>query len=478
VPINGTDKRLIDLTDQNVYGIVDQAIRGQSNLAGLASVGLQQRDKPNLVAAARADARMLGKDPNEAAKAVEDVFGYFDETAFMAGQGRVGRRAAILARLAYLPQLGVTQAAEIGVAMGVTGIKSYTRFAGKSIKEQLEGKSGRAMDSMGAMASYAGDHNLVVHSELLDELASSDSRLVQLYDTMANRGTRAMGYLSGFYKANEFLHTWAALSMNDYAVKAIRDGVDTRRLRSMGIDDEYRSIIQAKLADGSIQFDDAGYVSDMGMRNWSDAETQLHRVITRRNMDQVVQKPRRGDGHSWMYTEWGSVLGNLKSYVFTAINKQLVRGLYHGDTETASVMLSGLLTAGIAYSAKQIINGNTDNLTAEKIAIGAINWSSMVSPAMMVIDPLAYAVGLDKVPGSPVPFNDWRYGSSGILSVPALNAANDLLGLGRLPADVLDFDGELDRTTEKAISAFPVLGRSYPMSWIMDTIETIDEKTE
>lgn len=475
-PISGTQRTLLDLTDNDVYAITDQTVRGQANLAALASVGIQQRQRDMFIAAAKSDARINGKDPEKAAKAIDDMFGYFDETAFQAGNGRFGRRMNKLARLVYLPQLGVTQAAEIGVAMGVVGLRSYSRFAGKSIQESLKGTSGEMMDSIYGAGKYVADHREFVSFGDLDEIdINTSGKYIKLLDRAMDNGSRAMGYISGFYKANEYLHTWAAMSMNDYMVKAIRDGKLSRRLDSMGVDQEFRDIVKARIDDGSIKFDDEGYVADMGVENWTADERYLLRTVTRRNMDQTVQKPRRGDGHAWMYTEMGSLIGSLKSYVFTAAQKQLVRGLYHADAETAQTMLAGLVSAGLAYTAKQMINGNTENLDAKSIAVGAINWSSMLSPVMMAADPLAYVMGLDKVPGSPLPFNEWRYGASGLISVPGLNAINDFVNIGRLPADLLDFDGELDAKTEKGIKAIPVIGRSYPSTWIMETIEELDE---
>ena len=129
-------------------------------------------------------------------------------------------------------------------------------------------------------------------------------------------------------------------------------------------------------------------------------------------------------------------------------------------------------TAALAYAAKQVVNGNFDRLDdPEYLAKGALNWSPLLSPAMMAVDPLAFMIGADKIPGSPLPFNDWRYGSQGLISLPAgLTALNQMAGLGRLPADLLD-GGGLDRDTINALKAIPVIGRSYPMVPIIEQLD-------
>ena len=142
------------------------------------------------------------------------------------------------------------------------------------------------------------------------------------------------------------------------------------------------------------------------------------------------------------------------------------------DAEAFQMLIASTATAGLAYSAKQIVNGDAERLgDAEYIAKGALNWSPMLSPALMVADPLSHALGLDAVPGNPFPLNNWRYQHGGLFSLPAgLSAANSLVGLGGLPADTLDGDG-LSRDTINGIKAIPVIGRSYPMIPIIEALE-------
>jgi hypothetical protein len=189
-------------------------------------------------------------------------------------------------------------------------------------------------------------------------------------------------------------------------------------------------------------------------------------------MDQTVQKARKGEAHAWQYNTLGSLLSSLKSFTFTAAQKQLIRNARLADPEAFQMLIATTGTAGLAYSAKQVANGNIDRLSdPEYIAKGALNWSPLLSPALMALDPLAFLVGADKIPGSPLPFNDWRYGHQGLISLPAgITAMNHMAGLGRLPADLVD-GGGLDRDTINAIKALPVVGRSYPMIPIIEQLD-------
>lgn len=470
--IPGTDKTLLDLVDNDVYAITDRAIRGQSNHAAMASVGIQNRDREAWLRAAMDWAEQSGLDPIKAQKAVNDMFNMFGEGAFGNMDPNAGRINK-LAILSFLPQLGITQIAEAGVAMGVGGIRGWTHYAGKSIPDMLKGKDPEILDSLWGVNAYAADHRLWVSTDHLDDVNLDDApRFMRTVDRAMDKGMRGMGYISGFYKVNEFLHATAALTMNNYMVRSIRDSKNAARLATMGVDEEFASIIRNHLSNGNIKFNEQGFVSDMGVENWHPDELDLLRVVTRRNMDQTVQKARKGEAHAWQYNTVGSLFSSLKSFTFTAAQKQLVRNMRLADPEAFQMVLTTTGTAALAYAAKQIVNGNLDRLEdPEYLAKGAINWSPLLSPAMMAVDPLAFVLGADKIPGSPVPFNDWRYGSQGLISLPAgITALNQLSGLGRLPADLLEGDG-LDRDSINALKALPVIGRSYPMIPIIEQLD-------
>jgi hypothetical protein len=464
-PIEGSDFSLLDLVDTDIYRQADRLTRSQSQHAGLASVGLQQRDRDRWVQAARDDARSTGgnsSDIEKAGKAVDNVFSMFDEGAFGSVSATAGR-INTLSRLSFLAQLGVTQVAEAGVSMGVVGINSWQKHARMSLKDMVSGKDSEIMDSLYGANKFVPQHNQFTTTDRLDDvdLDQADG-FMKIVDTAMDKGMRGMGYLSGFYKVNEFLHRISAVAMNDYMIKQIMKGTNgnIKRLESMGVDDNFANTIRSKVADGTITFTEDGYVKSMGTEKWSPSNFDTLEVITQRNMDQTVQKARRGESHAWQYTELGSLFSNLKSFVFTAAQKQMIRNARLADGESFQMMTATLGTSALAYTAKQVINGKGEDLSTEKIVKGALQWSPLVSPALMAVDPLAWMVGADKIPGSPLPLSDWRYAHGGMISAAGISAANQLVGALRVPADLAE-DGKLDRNSLNAIRAVPVIGRIY-----------------
>lgn len=462
-PIDGTDYTLMDLVDTDVYGLTEKAVRGQSNHAALASIGIQNRDKEHWIVAARDEANALGTDPEKAVKAVQDIFSYFGEGAYGGGSGVAAARLNRLANLMYLGQLGITQIAEIGVAMGVTGIKGWVKYAGKTLPDMLKGKDPEILKSLGGALHYTGDHKLLIRADHLDEAdLGTKYDLLKISDRLTNIGSRALGYLSGFYKITEWIQTVAALSLNDYVVRQIKNNVDNTRLRSMGVDDEYRALINKRIADGSIKFDEDGNVSDMSVESWDYDETELLELVTKRNVDTAVQRTRRGEGQTWAYGQLGSLLMSLKSYVTNAMQKQLIKNLRNADDESLAMLLTTTGTAALAYTAKQIVNGKTENLNTEDIAKGAMNWSSMLSPAMFALDPLTYLLDIDT--------GGFKHYDRGLISAPAgLSALNDLISVGKLPSDIATADTVSQKL--KALKSIPILGRSLPMSASLSLLE-------
>lgn len=461
VPIPGTDKTLLDLQNNDVYATLDRAVRSQSRIAGLSSQDVQLREWEDMRAAAADEALATGRDVKAAVRAIDDVASMYSDGAVRGGAGRVVGRLNKLAILSFLPQLGVTQIAEAGVAMSVSGVRAWSHYAGMSVPTMIKGKDLGLLDSLTGIASYRGDHKLWVRTDQLDDVNLQDSKqFMQHVDMAMDQGTRALGHISGFYKVNELLHSVAALSMNDYMIKNILKGTQSRRLSSMGVDDEFRAVIQRYSDEGHIKFDKDGYVEDMGVEAWDANDLQLLQMITTRNMDQTVQKARPGEAHAWQYETMGALFSSLRTFTFTALHKQLIRTGRLADAESFNMLLATTGTAALAFTIKQTINGKTDQLGPEDIAKGALQWSALLSPALMAVDTAAYLTGADHL-GGPFPLNQWKTQHGGLMSLPpGIAALNNQFKLGRIPLDLLD--GEFDRQTYEALQGIPIIGRSYP----------------
>lgn len=473
-PIRGTDKTLLDLVNTDAYGLMDRQMRGQASYAGLASVGIQKSDVPAWIRAAREEAIASGKNPEKAEKAVSDLLSYFTAGAFGEGVNAGVQRLNKLAIMSFLPQLGVTQISEAGVAMTTGGLKAYSHYMGKTLPAVIKGREPEVIADLMGGAGYLGDHKHWVNTDHLDERTlMGSSPFWNKLDRMADKGLKGMGYISGFHKMNEGLHSVAALTMNNYMVKAIRDNKHSARLDSMGVTPEFRALIKEKLEAKVIEFSDNGHVSRMNTLQWNPGEVELLRIITRRNMDQTVQKARKGEAHAWQYNSLGALLSSLKSFTMIAAQKQLIRNTRLADPEAFMMLLYTTATAGLAVTASKIVNGDTERLgDMEYLAKATLNWSPMLGPAMMGLDATTYLLGADQIEGSPFPLNSWRYNHDGLLSLPAGVAAfNELAKIPlRVPMDAI-MDGKLERDSTNALRAIPIIGRAYLTKPLIDQLE-------
>lgn len=468
-PIEGSDgATLLDLLDNNLYATVDRTVRAQSKIAALSSQDIQLRDFDDMARAAATQATAEGRDISKSVLAIRDTESFWGEGAFRGGAGPIVGRLNKLAVLQFLPQLGVTQTAEAGVAMGVAGVRAYSHYMGKSLPNVLKGMDNDLLNSMHGIKDWRGDHTLFAGLDQLDDINfQTASPFLKTMDAAMDNGMKALGHVSLFYKVNHMLQSVAALSMQDYMIKNIVKGKQSRRLASMGVDDEYRKLILAKVDDGSISFSPEGYLENIKVESWTPDEAFLLRSITRRNIDQTVQKSRPGQAHAWQYDGIGALLSSLRTFTFTAAQMQLIRTARLADVESLGMLLATTATAGLAVTAKLLINGRTDELDLEHIGVGALQWSALLSPALMGVDALSYVTGMDHI-GSPFPASSGygRYGASGLLSLPpGLSAANNTLNLGRVPLDLLS-DGEMSSEAISALRSIPIVGRSYPSALI------------
>ena len=140
------------------------------------------------------------------------------------------------------------------------------------------------------------------------------------------------------------------------------------------------------------------------------------------------------------------------------------------DAATISTFFYGLAFAGLAYSTRQTINGNSQNLTPEKIALGALNYSNMAGWLPMWTDPVAALLGLD----------DWGLSgfngrSQSVISVPA--AFTTLDRMVRVPSAfakvTASSTGLVEYTNEdiRVLQTTPILGNAYGVNLLLNSMK-------
>ncbi len=164
----------------------------------------------------------------------------------------------------------------------------------------------------------------------------------------------------------------------------------------------------------------------------------------------------------------GALFSHLKQFPILAMKKQFIREGRINDVGTKMVFLYGLGSAGAAYAAKQVINGNTDNLDPYSIALGAFSMSNMTGWVTMWTDPAAELLGFENARFS-------QYGAhgvdSGIITTPAaLPTLNKLLHVPAAIGDAINPFAEFTNGDISALKTVPIAGNAYGISLILNSL--------
>ncbi len=486
-PIEGSDMTILDLIDNDVYGVLDSASRGQSaEAARVAATGglMQRRDLPKWRQAARDYARENGQDPAKAEKLFDEMSSMYSEGAFNGGVGQAVGRLNKLSRLAYLGQLAITQTAETGIAMGTDTQKAFRKFYGKSIKQAISQETDRELvDSLSALGKYRAPDELYVRTADLDDVALQDTDnllpgmskfdlkpMADMLDYGLDKGQRAMGLASGFYQVLAAQQRGMIGLSNNYFINGIiNKSVDNKRLISMGIDDKTQDLVR-KYAH-LIERDADGHVISNNMNQWHPDDADTWRMAISRNVDHAVQVTRRGETHAWANTQIGGLMTGLKTFALNAMFSKTIKSARLADQVAAAQVMYTLGTSMAAVTASATVNGKLDTLDQDRLMQRALGWSAHMSPVLMLTDPIAHITGLDHLgDGQLAPMARYRYAQDGLIGLPAgLSALNDISGIARTPLDLLH-DGKLDYSTINSLKAVPVVGRMYGVSPIIEQL--------
>lgn len=228
-----------------------------------------------------------------------------------------------------------------------------------------------------------------------------------------------------------------------------------RRMLDLGLDEPLVESLQSYIQKGIIKDTPEGV--QMNFDKWNPTDRQDYKLAIHNFTSRMVQKQLAGEGSYWTTTELGRILGQFRTFPLLAFQKQFLRNMKHADPEAVSAVLYTLMTGGVAYAASQAVKGNTHNLAPEKIAKGAINYSSQVGWMPMAVDPMLAIMGLDDYQ-----FNGYNpYGSTsqGVIPLPPVfPTANKL---ARLPVAILGSVNGISPQEAQVLSATPIIGSMY-----------------
>ena len=464
----GDGLSLMDLVDTNLTRMLSNYNRDIAGNSALARKGIQNRgQRKQMIEAALAERRARGLPADENQRRfLEDVFTYFDSGPIGGGIDPMAARAKRLTNLALLNQMGMTQAGEAGAQIAAVGMDTWKRHAAAVYRNMRnQGPEGPIASELRPWMGEIGKEHLLFRDDLmLDELSTARdlNTFLGKLDFALGKGQRLQGYASGFYHVKSFQQRVAVMSMADKVMQRLRDGVDLEVLDGIGMPRSLKQYID----NGMVEFDADGFVNKLNMDQWNPTDAEDFALALNRHTHQVVQKAMAGEESMWMHRTVGSIYMHLKSFPMLAMRKQTARLAGVQKPQFVAALVMGLATAGLAYEARQLINGRTDRISGEDALRGAMGMSNMTGWVPMLTDPVAQIIGMNDLR-----FN--QYGrhdvNTGIVSTPP--AIPTLNRMARLPGVVNPWSDLSENERIRIMQATPIVGNLYGFSAMFNAMK-------
>ena len=466
--LDGSDVRIVDLIDTDMYGVWQRYARRMAGASALARVGITNRaQRESLVQAAQAEQRALGEEvmDGDLLRAMLSNFnggpvhGYFRGTL---NEG-VGAEIAIAKRmtnLALLGKLGFAQLAETAASVAAVGIENWwNRGPAAIFNKELKNANSVLLDDMAYMLGDLGyDHNHFAEWLDLDDVSRADrGDWIAAASRLSSQGQYIQGYTSLFNQVRGHQQRVASMGIVDKVIRSIKNSVETgegiseelqkRYWSDLGLNYSDLEKIKTLIEDNVIEFGERNgrtYVNRLNFDKWDVEFAEVFASSITRNMNQVVQRSMAGEQDAWMHTQWGAVMTHLKTFPLQAMQKQFIRNIRHSDSQALATVLLGSATAMAAISLRDAIDGKERSVQDRaKMAFG---YSNMTGWVPMFYDPAMTALGLE----------DYRinaYGPHSDYTPPIIHQLNRTM---RLPGAIIDTaTGEANWYDKQSLKALP-----------------------
>lgn len=409
----------------------------------------------------------IDREPEITPDLLDAVYGYFSGNRPGAGQNfdPTIQRIKKLTRLSLMNQLGLTSMAEHGAIAGTVGWSRWAEHMTQQLREAMGNPASPLSKELRHFALFENEESLFNGRMLYEMDKAQSGELMAKFDSVLNKGLEMQGYLSGYHQVVGMQQRVAISSITARMFEGFKKGtggLSDARMRDLGLDDAFMARVSKHAT-----FNGDNLVK-LNMDQWDWEDVQFYQQVMARGVNQLVQKAMAGESN-WAFHSNGlaQLFMQFKSFPLLAVHKQFARNMRMADLETVNTFFFGLITAGAAYAVRQAINGNTDNLTTEKIAKGALNYSNMTGWIPMFVDPVLNAVGAD--------FDTSGYSSYGagsIISLPAsFGTMEKLVQLPFMPAKLgLGAVGAYDvkNSDIRIIQSLPLFGNAYGINGLLN----------
>lgn len=478
-PVAGTDMTLMDLIEADINKTWTQYARTSAGAASTARNGIQVSEIASRWIPAIKDeiqARGAKPLPDGFYEALES---YFSGRAYSGGINPWLRRMLSTTNLAFLNSLGVTQLGELGAGIAAMKLDNFIHAMPEELKYIFNGKRSPVHEDLKYIdSSIIGDFNIYRPELMQNEMRNGvhQSELSRNVDKLISNGSRIQGFVSGFYKVNQWMQRMSGNTLIN-RIHQIANGrtMDELRMQNLGFTPKNTDRILKYFKDGTVEIRD-GRVYSLNVNKWNSADFQEFAAIINRNSGQSVQKAFRGEDAWWMHKDVGAFLMHLKSFTFTAVHKQLIRNMRLADSEALMTYVFGLGTAAAAYTARQYLSGNQEKMDGERLVKGMLNYSNITAPIVTFTDPVFGILGMNSMQVGN--YGNAYNGNNSLLSMPpSFNAINRLAGIPAAAARGVLPGVDMTKNDIYSLQAAPILGNLYGMGYIANSMrDDIDRK--
>jgi hypothetical protein len=286
-------------------------------------------------------------------------------------------------------QVGFSQIAEFGAAASHVGFRNMLSYVPEAFSVIKRAKSGRLpnqfMEEIESHWALGGERYLERMAAQYDRedgflaMGQVSKGLKHLTDIVSD--------VSGMAPITSFQRRLATAAAINRMTKMAQKGrwPNESQMRSLGLDEPMMRRVFAELNTNAARVNGVfgRKVTTLGFDNWTDVEAReafTHAVY--RWSRKAVQENDIGNLSQWMTTPMGRMLGQFKTFVMVAHQKQLLAGLYHMDQKVLTGWAIGMFLGSMTYIGQTNLNafgrGDTDKhldrmLTPEKIALAGFN---------------------------------------------------------------------------------------------------------
>lgn len=154
---------------------------------------------------------------------------------------------------------------------------------------------------------------------------------------------------------------------------------ELKRLRFLGID---RDMARRIAGEFNKHGEKGGGVWTANTADWTDIEAaRAYRAALVKEVDSHIVSPGQ-EKPLWMSTELGKTIGQFKSYQFSAMSRQLIRGLQERDAAVAQSVVLGVALGMLSYYLKTKAAGKEPSAEPQKWVIEGLDRSGTLGWVM------------------------------------------------------------------------------------------------